>query len=67
MKKLVAGIAMSLMAAGSASAETMKVAADVGYSPHVMASASGGVEGYNVDIIAEMAKRMGVKHEVIDQ
>ena len=36
MKKLVAGIAMSLMAAGSASAETMKVAADVGYSPHVM-------------------------------
>lgn len=67
MKKLIAGIAISLLAAGAASAETMKVAADVGYSPHVMASASGGVEGYNVDIIAEMAKRMGVKHEVIDQ
>ena len=34
----------SLLAAGTASAETMKVAADVGYSPHVMASASGGVK-----------------------
>ena len=67
MKKLIAVIAISLLAAGAASAETIKVAADVGYSPHVMASASGGVEGYNVDIIAEMAKRMGVKHEVIDQ
>ena len=59
--------AVALLAAGAASAETMKVAADVGYSPHVMASASGGVEGYNVDIMNEIAKRMGVKHEVIDQ
>ncbi|MEC9177059.1 MAG: transporter substrate-binding domain-containing protein, partial [Pseudomonadota bacterium] len=61
-------LAVALMAGSSAAAaDTMKVAADVGYSPHVMASASGGVEGYNVDIMNEMAKRMGVKHEVIDQ
>ncbi|MCR9256229.1 MAG: transporter substrate-binding domain-containing protein [Alphaproteobacteria bacterium] len=59
--------AAALLAAGTASAETMKVAADVGYAPHVMASVTGGVEGYNVDIIEEMAKRMGVEAEVIDQ
>ena len=67
MKTAIAFGAAAMLAAGTASAETMKVAADVGYSPHVMASASGGVEGYNVDIMDEMAKRMGVKHEVIDQ
>ena len=68
MKKIVMSLAVALMAgSGAAAADTMKVAADVGYSPHVMASASGGVEGYNVDIMNEMAKRMGVKHEVIDQ
>tara|TARA_A100000164_G_C21929141_1_gene784664 strand:- start:1285 stop:2121 length:837 start_codon:yes stop_codon:yes gene_type:complete len=67
MKTAIAFGAALMLVAGAASAETMKVAADVGYSPHVMASASGGVEGYNVDIMDEMAKRMGVKHEVIDQ
>ena len=68
MKKIVMSLAVALMAGSSAAAaDTMKVAADVGYSPHVMASASGGVEGYNVDIMNEMAKRMGVKHKGIDQ
>ena len=67
MKTAIAFGAAAMLVAGTVSAETMKVAADVGYSPHVMASASGGVEGYNVDIMDEMAKRMGVKHEVIDQ
>ncbi len=67
MKIAIALGAAALLATGTASADTMKVAADVGYSPHVMASASGGVEGYNVDIMDEIAKRMGVKHEVIDQ
>ena len=63
---IVFGI-VTLLITGTATAGTMKVAADVGYSPHVMASASGGVEGYNVDIMDEISKRMGIKHEVIDQ
>ena len=67
MKAAIAFGAAALLASSTTSAADMKVAADVGYSPHVMASASGGVEGYNVDIMDEIAKRMGVKHEVIDQ
>ena len=68
MKKWVAGgaVALGLMAA-PVHAEGLKVAADVGYAPHVMAAATGGVEGYNVDLMAEIAKRMGAEYEVIDQ
>ena len=47
--------------------KTMKVAADVGYVPHVMATATGDVEGYNVDLANEVARRMGMKFEIIDQ
>jgi polar amino acid transport system substrate-binding protein len=47
--------------------QTMKVAADVGYVPHVMASPSGDVEGYNVDLANEVARRMGMKFEIVDQ
>jgi polar amino acid transport system substrate-binding protein len=60
----VGGLVLSGM---SASAQTMKTAADVGYVPHVMASPSGGLEGINVDMMAEVAKRMGIKHEIVDQ
>ena len=67
MKAAILFGAVALLTAGATSAADIKVAADVGYSPHVMASASGGVEGYNVDIMDEIAKRMSVKHEVIDQ
>jgi len=72
MKKLLAGSAVAAWMAGGlmaapAAAEPMKVAADVGYAPHVMAAVSGGVEGYNVDLMAEVAKRLGVEYEVVDQ
>lgn len=59
--------ALGLAVAAPAAAETMKMAADVGYSPHVMASPTGGVEGYNVDLTNEIAKRMGVEVEIVDQ
>ena len=57
---------ISLLMTGAASAETIKVAADVGYAPHMIASADG-YEGYSIDIMDEIAKRMGVEYEVIDQ
>ena len=59
--------ALSLAVVAPVSAETIKVAADVGYSPHVMAVPSGGVEGYNVDLTAEAAKRLGLDYEIVDQ
>jgi polar amino acid transport system substrate-binding protein len=59
--------ALGIAVSGPASAETMKMAADVGYAPHVMAAATGGVEGYNVDLTMEIAKRMGIEVEIVDQ
>jgi len=69
MKKsmILGAIAALGLAAAPAMAETMKFAADVGYAPHVIASPSGGVEGYNVDLTAEIAKRMGIEYEIVDQ
>jgi len=46
--------------------EKMVVAADVGFAPHVMAKPGGGVEGYNVDMIEEIGKRLGVEFEIVD-
>jgi len=45
----------------------MKVAADVGFSPHVMALSGGDIEGYNVDLTYEIAKRMNIDVEIVDQ
>ena len=56
-----------LLASGAYAAEPLKVAADVGYVPHISAKAAGGHEGYNYDLYAEIAKRMGRSLEIIDQ
>ena len=37
----------------------MVVAADVGFAPHAMMTANGGVEGFNVDLAREIASRLG--------
>lgn len=64
---LVAAAALPLLMTTASAQDLMKVAADVGYVPHVMASASGDVEGYNVDLANEVAERMGKKFEIVDQ
>src|SRR5690606_8598747 len=62
------GLAM-LIATANAGLEDGKlvVAADVGFAPHVMAKPGGGYEGYNVDMIEEIARRLGVDYEIVDQ
>jgi polar amino acid transport system substrate-binding protein len=60
------GIAL-LTSQSSLAAEKLVVAADVGYAPHVMAKPAGGYEGYNVDMIIEIARRMGREYEIVDQ
>ena len=66
-KMIIGAVVGAGLLAAPAFAETLKVAADVGYAPHVMATPSGGVEGYNVDLTAELAKRLGLEYEVVDQ
>ena len=60
--------ALGFAAAGpAAAAGKLVVAADVGYAPHVMARPAGGYEGYNVDMIEEIARRLDVEYEIVDQ
>ncbi len=56
-------------AAGSEpTAQPLVVAADVGFAPHVMARPDGTVEGFNVDLAAEIARRLGRPgYRIVDQ
>ena len=64
---VAAAVALAAVAATAAAAEKLVVAADVGYAPHVMARPEGGFEGYNVDMIDEIARRLGIEYEIVDQ
>ena len=66
--RLAAAATLVGLAASSAfAAEKLVVAADVGYAPHIMAKPDGGYEGYNVDMIEEIARRLNVEYEIVDQ
>ena len=62
-----AAVGALAMTAAASAADKLVVAADVGYAPHVMARPDGGFEGYNVDMIEEIARRLGVEYEIVDQ
>lgn len=50
-----------------AQSPTLVVAADVGFAPHAMALPDGTTEGFNVDLAAEIAKRLGRPgYEIVD-
>lgn len=67
MLGLPAAAAAALLTWHANAAEPLKAAADVGFVPHISAKATGGYEGYNVDLFTEVAKRMGRELEIVDQ
>ncbi len=65
---IVTAVAATLLLVNAtADAAKLKVAADVGFAPHVMAKPSGGYEGYNVDMVNEIGRRLGMEVEIVDQ
>ena len=52
------------VAAGGASAETLRTAVDGTFAPHAMPRTDGGIEGFNVDYVNEIGKRLGVEIEI---
>ena len=52
---LSAGVALS----GAAHAQTIKTAVDATFAPHAMVKMGGGLEGFNIDLGNEIARRMG--------
>lgn len=58
-------IAASLALAGSAFAQTpIKTGIDATFAPHAMPKLGGGLEGFNIDLGNEIAKRMGRPIEI---
>ena len=64
---VAAAAATLLLVSVNADAAKLVVAADVGFAPHVMAKPSGGFEGYNVDMVNEIGRRLGMEVEIVDQ
>jgi polar amino acid transport system substrate-binding protein len=51
----LAGVALG----GGASAQTIKTAVDATFAPHAMMKLGGGMEGFNIDLGNEIARRLG--------
>ena len=65
MRKLILAVCVSL-AAGAAGAQQkpLVVGVDGTFAPHAMPKLGGGVEGFNIDMINEVGRRMGRKVEI---
>src|SRR5437762_2656580 len=66
MKAHALAVALAaLLAAGAGAQEPpLKTGVDGTFAPHAMPKLSGGVEGFNVDLANEIAKRLGRKIEI---
>src|SRR5262249_55519283 len=60
MKKTILAAAILMAAAGAALSQEppLKTGVDATFAPHAMAKLSGGIEGFNVDLANEIAKRL---------
>lgn len=63
--RLIASAALAVLALPARAEEPpLRSAMDATFAPHAMPKISGGLEGMNVDVAEEMAKRLGRKVEI---
>lgn len=62
--KLAAALALTLSGAGLASAETLQVGANIGNVPWEFQDEKGDIVGFEVDLVTEVASRMGDEVEI---
>lgn len=53
-----------LTAGMPAMAQVLKTGVDATFAPHAMVKLGGGLQGFNIELGEEMAKRMGKKIEI---
>ena len=62
------GSGQAVIGAAGTPSGPLLVAADVGFAPHAMVRPDGTAEGFNVDLAAEIADRLGRPgYEIVDQ
>ncbi|MDB5803291.1 MAG: Periplasmic binding protein [Betaproteobacteria bacterium] len=59
IKMMVLALSASVALSGAAYAQTIKTAVDATFAPHAMVKMGGGLEGFNIDLGNEIAKRLG--------
>ena len=66
MNRIARLILVALLTAGSAVAQDtpLRTGVDGTFAPHAMPSVRGGVEGYNIDLANEIARRLGRKIQI---
>jgi len=62
--KLCRGLVASILISLPATAQTIKTGVDATFAPHAMVKLGGGLQGFNIDLGYEIAKRMGKKIEI---
>lgn len=67
MKIASLALAAILSLGGPASAQQLTVGLDGTFAPHAMPRMGGGVEGFNVDMATEVAKRLGRPVNIVAQ
>jgi polar amino acid transport system substrate-binding protein len=64
-RALFAGLfALGIAVSPAAAQETLKTGLDGTFAPHAMPKLGGGIEGFNVDLAEEIAKRLGRKIDI---
>ena len=65
IRALALGAAFALSAAqASAQGQPLRVGVDGTFAPHAFPNLSGGVQGFNIDLIEEIGKKLGRKVEI---
>src|SRR5438128_6569428 len=66
MRRVPLAVVAVLSAAGAALAQQppLKTGVDATFAPHAMPKLSGGIEGFNVDLANEIARRLGRKLDI---
>jgi ABC-type amino acid transport substrate-binding protein len=63
-KQAFAALAASLLFTAGAQAQPIKTAVDATFAPHAMVKLGGGLEGFNIDLGNEIARRLGRPIEI---
>src|SRR3546814_5740875 len=56
--------AMTVSMTAPRAAEPLRTGVDATFAPHAMVKLGGGLQGFNIDLGEELAKRMGRKIEI---
>jgi polar amino acid transport system substrate-binding protein len=59
LKSGIAGLSLCIAVSGAYAQDSIKTALDGTFAPHAMPTLSGGVEGFNVDLVNLIGERLG--------